>query len=728
MKNKYLLFLLIYFIFFANIAFASDFYPELGIDPFYSSLNPNYNNKEEFTSGEFSVLNWFKNKTQDKSESKTLKDKKQKKLKKEKKHEKLNSEVKEEPQIDNQKEIKPVSDVKETFVTPEVKKPMTKREKEKALWEEEREKRKAQEREMRKLNAQLPFKERFLLFLNPDRVVNRPKPEPDIPIDPSIELTADVMEYYPDNYEVEAIGNAKVKFTKQNTILSANKIVYNYDRNILKAHENVVLSSQDSITEGDFIRLDLTKPEGWIENPVTTNEDIKIDAKEAYIYPDKIEEYEGVAKILRDEVISVGASSFAGYVDQSNVLMPNPVQLSDSDKGYYSLKAKTIYIDAKDDHDTITIKNADLYFKKKKVAVIPSLKIVTNKNRANVESNLPEFGSVNMLGMHLGPAVVLNVPGGSTLKLAPIVTYAKDKFGIGGIARFRNETNMTEAAYGTSRDRFLLRGRQKIAPGLMFNYSSYTNQNEWFMGYRMPKYSAQLSYSRSDDVKDLGLTFSQMYSAGAFVDRANGTDLRDTEGRFRWMTQSVKPIYKYINEEGNVGFATGLVAQTAATAYTTGDVTGLFRIGPSISTKVGPWNQSFVYYQSAIAGNSPFDFDRYRYGRSNFVVIESLKLCKYLTVGYLASIAMNREVKSDDTFQENRVLLSVGPDYAKVTIGYDSIRHNTMLLFSMLLGMEDSEIEFDKSVTNNPDKIGKEKKKARKKKKKNYKKYLKESV
>ena len=105
----------------------------------------------------------------------------------------------------------------------------------------------------------------------------------------------------------------------------------------------------------------------------------------------------------------------------------------------------------------------------------------------------------------------------------------------------------------------------------------------------------------------------------------------------------------------------------------------------------------------------PFDFDRYRYGKSNIILIESLKVSKYLSLGYLASIAMNREVSSDDAFQENRFLVTIGPEYAKVTIGYDAFRRNTMFLFSMLVGTKDTDIEFKRSVIKNPNKFGKDK-------------------
>ena len=129
--------------------------------------------------------------------------------------------------------------------------------------------------------------------------------------------------------------------------------------------------------------------------------------------------------------------------------------------------------------------------------------------------------------------------------------------------------------------------------------------------------------------------------------------------------------------------------------------------------------------QTAGAGQTPFDFDRYRYGRNNITIVESLRVCKYLSLGYLASIAMNRDVKSDDLFQENRFLVSVGPDYARLTVGYDALRQNTMFFISMLVGTKDSDIKFKKSILNNPENFGK-KNKTKKTKKKNYKKYLKD--
>ncbi len=737
MRNVYILF--IFFIIFltGNYALAMDYFPELGLDPFYSSLNPE-NNPDKDSSGNssndtiFNLIKNKKNKHNEKQSEVIQEDITSVELKENNGSSKKDDEeaVKTEntENSDNSGNTEKAENRK--FFIFKNEKPnseLTPAQRAEAADRDE----KIKEKELQKIKEEKEkelkpsFRDNFYFLKKKPKKVKEVEDTENK--QPDIELSADYMEYFPERYEVEAVGNAKILFTKSDAQLSANKLIFNYDRNVIKAYDNVVLTSKESVTEGDFIKIDLSKPEGFIENPMTTTDSIKLSAKNANIYSDKIEENDGIAKILQNEVLRFGATSFDGYVDPGNSFQKSFRNDSQVESGIYSLKAKTIYIDSLKDHEVITVKNAGLYFRNKKIAVVPSAKIVSNKQNTSIETNFPEFGSQSQLGMHIGPAVVLNVPGGSTLKLAPILTY-KDKLGFGGIARFKNQYNMTEVAYGTSKDQLILKGEQKLGPGLKLNYSRYTNENEWFLGYRMPKYSANLSYTRSDDIDDLKLRFSQYYSAGVYVDNIKNKDLdlSDAEGRFRWMTQSFKPIYSYSSDEGDIGLNLGLVAQTAATVYTTGDVTGIFRIGPTLKTRVGPWQQSFAYYQAAMAGDSPFDFDRYRYGHSNFIVIESLKISKYLSVGYLTSIAMNREVKSDDKLQENRILLSIGPDYAKFTIGYDSFRRNTMFLFSMLVGTQDSNIEFNKAVLKNPQNFGSNQKKEKPKKRKSVRKYLKQ--
>ncbi len=529
--------------------------------------------------------------------------------------------------------------------------------------------------------------------------------------DSKIDLTSDYLDYYPERSEIEATGNAKVKLPNQPTTIEANKIIFNHDLNTLKAYDNVKITDKTSVTTGDFLNLNLNEGDGWLKAPVTKNTGIILRAEEGNIYSDRIEEYNGVAKIIKDYDLSFGSPSFANFVNPGRLDFGGDVQSkirsSQKESGVYRIKAKVIYVDSKDEHNVLKMSNADVYAKNVKLGSIPNVKVVTNKEHQFFETNIPEFGSLAELGMYVGPGIVLNTPFSSTLKLTPIFTYGDNEAGIGGLARFRNSKNMTEVGYSSSTNNFILRGTQNIADGLKLVYSQNTYQDEWFLGYRKPHYSAALQLDKKYYIDDLNLTFEQRVQGGMFVDKNKNFD--DMEGRLRWQTQTQKTLYSYYNNNKDFNLRLGLIGQTAMTLYTTGDNVGIVRVGPALRTSYKNWTQDLMYFQAATAGSSPFEFDKYVYGKSNFIAIESLRLCKYLTVGYIASIVLNKEYHDNNAFQENRMFFSVGPDYAKLTFGYDAFRQSTSFVFSTLVGTKDSEVEFKKAVLKNPDTLNKKK-------------------
>lgn len=532
-------------------------------------------------------------------------------------------------------------------------------------------------------------------------------------------LTADVTDYFPDRSEIEAVGNAKLQMTGEDFVLYSDKIIFNHDINSVKAYQNVKIVQGENVTTGDFINIDLNTAHGWIQKPLTSNYSVKVRAEEAYIYPDRIEEYEGVANILEDRRFSFGSANF------TNLLNPGQLDFGD----YYSseaepssvkIKAKDIIVDSEDGHNVINIKQAGVYYKKFKLGVIPALKIMTDKENSVMETNIPEFGSDGNLGMYAGPSFVIGLPRASVLKLSPIVLYSKNdsKFGIGGIAKFASPSNQTEMAYGSAENRFLLRGYQKFTDNLKVNYSQNMYVSEWFLGYRRPMFAMDLEYGDSYYVDDLGVNFRHRIQAGYYSDFGKIGSF--AKGRLRWMTQMQKTFFSYTNPENTFNTDIGLIAQTSIAQYTTGDTFGIVRIGPMINTSYKNWTQSLMYYQTGVGGKTPFRFDDYYYGKSNVQIIESLRLHKYVTIGYLMSIAIaGRDSYSTQQLtpytvnkpynwlQENMFLISVGPEEAKVTFGYDAYRQTTALYFSMLLGTKDMDVAFKKTVINNPDNITK---------------------
>lgn len=537
----------------------------------------------------------------------------------------------------------------------------------------------------------------------------------------SILLTSDVSDYYPERTEIEARGNAKLEIKGEDFTLYADKIIFNHEVNSVRAYDNVKIIKAGTVTTGDFINIDLNTAHGWVEKPYISDYSVKIRADEAYIYPDKIEEYDGVMNIAEDRRFMLGSSNFTdmlnpGQIDFGKMFKP------DAEPGVLTIKAKHIDVDSKEGHNDIILRNASVYYKKFKIATVPYFKIAADKENTSFETNIPEFGNMSNMGMYAGPAVLLDLPFSTVLKLAPIGIYSQDKskFGIGGIATIHNETNYTEMAYGSAEDKFLLRGSQKITDHLDFRYSQNMYTSQWFMGFRRPVYSLELVYDDSAIIEDLGVKFRHQLQAGYYSDYQR---MSQGEGRLRWMTQTQKPVFWYKNPSNTFNAEVGIIGQTSIAQYTNGDTFALGRIGPIISTSFKNWNQSIVYYQTAVGGKTPFAFDDYYYGKSNLQIVETLKLHKYLSIGYLASMALTgrnsymdpttqhiQNNKTNDFLQENMFLVSIGPEAARFTIGYDAFRQATALYFSMLLGTKDMNIEFDKVSVNNPENIGNENK------------------
>lgn len=534
-------------------------------------------------------------------------------------------------------------------------------------------------------------------------------------------LTADITDYYPDRNEIEAIGNAKLEMTGENFVLYADKIIFNHDINSVKAYENVKIVQEENVTTGDFINMDLNTAHGWIQKPLSSNYSLKVRAEEAYVYPDRIEEYEGVANILEDKKIAFGSSNF------TNMLNPGQLDFGEFYKPKVEptslkIKAKDIIVNSEEGHNTIDIKQAGVYYKKFKLGVVPTLKILSDKENSVMETNIPEIGSDGNIGMYAGPSYVIGLPAASVLKLAPIVLYSKDekKFGIGGIAKFNSRSNITEMAYGSAENKFMIRGNQNITNKLKINYSQNMYVTEWFLGFRRPKYALDLEYGDGYYIEDLDIKFRHRLQAGYYSDYARlGSNAK---GRIRWMTQTQKTLFSYTNPQNTFSADFGLIGQTSVSQYTTGDTLGIVRFGPMLNTTYRNWTQSLIYYQSGVGGKTPFNFDDYVYGKSNIQFIETLRLNKYISIGYLMSIALNRDsystrnarVRDNNSnnkpfnwLQENMFLVSIGPDEAKLTFGYDAYRQTTALYFSMLLGTKDTDIAFKKTIINNPDNLSK---------------------
>lgn len=519
-----------------------------------------------------------------------------------------------------------------------------------------------------------------------------------------IDIKSDTLEYYPERQEIEAVGHASITIPDDGSILRADKLILNQETGILKGFGDVRLIKDSNVMEGDSITIHLKENNALLSNPVTENMLIKLKSENAQLIGGKdILLENGVATSKDDKTIFVGTSSFSQYGINKLAETQKTFYLKEKYDEKYTIKAKEIVIDAKAEHDTVTISNADIYLKDMKVGSSGKLKLITNKEQQFIETNMPELGFIRQLGVYAGPGLAVEAPFGGALKLVPFFNYYENKAGVGAMARYRNDKNITEFAISSiSESKTIVRGKQDLTDTLSVQYGMNGYMDEWFLGDRVSGKLLEAVYQKAYKVEDLGLNFEHRFSGGI----AQDFNSHWSTMRFRWMGQADKPIWYYGDDVNNRYAVLEMSTQGSAALYGNGDTLALLRFGPRLRTETDRWIQTLGYFYTAKHGETPFYFDRYRYGTNNFYISEGLKINKYLSVMWSGSFAMNRDAWDDKLMQENRFYVMVGPEDIKFTLGYDTVRERTLFNCFMFLGTKNADMEFKKLYIKNPDKLG----------------------
>ena len=531
-------------------------------------------------------------------------------------------------------------------------------------------------------------------------------------------LDCENMNYDTNNYCLYANGNANVEFVKQQTVVKADKITYDRMNNTIKAEGNVRILKNGQTITGDYIFVDMNEENALIENPITETPTITIKAEKGYVYGDKIVQEKGSVQVDSSFPIEMHPS-YRG-VDSRNIIYPKDQTITnDMGDGLVKVQAKELQITQKGDLEVLRIKGADIYKGKYKILKIPRLKIYTNKNHEYVESNIWEVGSRRDLGMYIGPGFVFELPKGSVLKAMPVMTI-NGKVGIGAVGRFQSGTNFTQAGYGTSKSRILIRGEQKLDDNLLLQYSMNDYINEWFMGSRRPKYGLGLIYEKKYSDNDFLLknqvsSFTHRMNIGYYHDIDRDKYYQDLHTsdigtlRTKYMAEVSQSFLNYRNEDKLTSLRLDLVGQMSAALYGTGDTQFIGRLGPRLTFQLKRWVQELGYYQSVYDDRTPLPaFDAYRYGKSNVYLREYFRINKYLTVAWMGSLNLSGDSPSNYRFQENAFFISVGPSDLKFNLGYDFVRANTFVNLEVMMDAKGTHVDYDKLVIKQDKKAGKE--------------------
>lgn len=537
------------------------------------------------------------------------------------------------------------------------------------------------------------------------------------------QLDCDVMNYYEDRNEVEAIGHPVLYFPPQDVTLKADKIVYNTVSNVIKAYDNVELIKNGSSIYGDFIQINMNEETSLITNMKADKMNMVIRAKKANAGDNLVVLEDGKMYAEKSFMLRFKTRIIGSDFSQMQILDEDRSYLDPSGNAKIKVVAKDIIVDAKKNHDLITVKDADIKYNDITLRHIRSLTAHTNKKHEYFEANYPEFGSRSRIGMFIGPGFVFDIPNGATIKAIPFLNY-KDDIGVGGALKYRSGTNFTEFMYGSAENIFVLRGAQQFDDKFFMQYGMNSYMDNWWLGSRMAKYMAE--FVLRDGVRKrnflgngLDLTFKQRLGAGYIhdsdVNRFDEKNLASSEmgtTRLQYMNELSQTLYTYANKEKRFYMNAGVALQGAAAVYGTGDTQFIGRIGPRLHTQYKYWMQDIGYFLSAYQDDTPVPrFDTYRYGHSNVYIREALRLCKYLSVSWAGSFNLSDDAPNGKMVQENIFMVALGPDDFKVSLGYDFFRQTTYFTINVALDMKGTTVDYDKLVIKNPDRLAQDDKK-----------------
>lgn len=535
-------------------------------------------------------------------------------------------------------------------------------------------------------------------------------------------LDADNVDYDDKTMDITATGSPVLVFPPQNVTIKADKMVYNKASNILKAYGNVEVIRDGRSAFGDYMQINMNEEDAFMDNTRSKVSMMTVNAEKSEMKDDTLTLHNG--KFTSDE--SYLLNFHTRMIGGNNF---NSMLIDDDDRSTLSgetgqtaihVKAKDIYVNAKRDHDVITLKKANINYGDVNIFNWPSITIHTNKKHEFFDANYPEFGSRGRLGMFLGPGFVFDTPlqGGSTLKVMPILNN-KSGIGFGGMLKYRSATNYTDLAYGSSADVFVLKGRQFLDDKLYFQYGANSYMDEWWFGSRMPKYTAELIYHDKGVIpstigKGLDLNFRHRFGIGYMqnndVNRYGESIPAADVGtlRTRYMAEVNQSLFRYRDVDNLFDFNLSLVMQGSAALYGTGDTQFVGRIGPNVHTQYKYWMQDIGFFASAYQDGTPMQmYDMYRYGHANVYIREALRVNKFLTLAWSGSLTMTGDAPNGEMFQENSFIIALGPDDFKVNLGYDWVRRQTYFSFILAMDTKGSSIEFDKMEIKNPDRLAK---------------------
>lgn len=522
------------------------------------------------------------------------------------------------------------------------------------------------------------------------------------------QINADKINYDDNSGNVYAKGHVEIIAKPQKITLKGDEAVLDKASQTLKLHKNVKVIKDGVVMSGEYLLVDLNEQNILMDNPTINAYSFVIKAQESFLIANDLQILNGTIKSTRQQDIILESSGFQrfenvsiDYIKNKNMIRQTNGQAKPQT---YRINAKEIVLTSYKDHNAIVLKGSNIYYNKHKVVHNSDIEIISDKQQQNIETNTPEAGTLRNFGTYIGYGLVYRMPKGNSLKVMPALTLGDGNLGIGVIGRYRTNNSRLDAGWNTSTTNLVVRGKYRFNNELSLSYGRNSYLPEGFMGSRRSGYAAQLEYQKSLYNEDLDVRFNNGVYAGIFSDyQKHDQENAYATTRFRYMAELRKTFFKFKNQEQDLAFSSGLIAQGSATVYGSGETAGVARIGPFITTKLKCWESSIAYFLTGEHGESPFEFDRYRYGKSTISMNEKFNFGDKFALGFRVNVSPLKDNYKKDLLTETRFYAIIGPPDLKFILSYDFVRDIAHLDMMFLLGTNSAKIDFEKLTTKNLD-------------------------
>jgi lipopolysaccharide export system protein LptA len=400
----------------------------------------------------------------------------------------------------------------------------------------------------------------------------------------------------------------------------------------------------------------------------------------------------------------------------------SPQDIANSDfsgqDGRYRIKIKKINIYRKaDGFDTIVFKNTTFKINDFPIALLPSTEFgYDEKNRFLTYLGTEMGYNVDYGGAYLGPGWDFRFLNG-WVRWSPIVSYGGGRrlrahtdeptqvpaqVGYGFLGHFRSNSNQTDFGYSSTLREPIFLSEQKLFGSNQTRLRLGANQyyNNGFFGIERPRLIGEVNNMSQFHPLDNWLLRTFVTAGVAkddffptrdrrfFVKPKSADPITTARLQLQGQLRTTKPLL-YLGKYA----ALGALAQGRLSLYGTGDAYGIIQGGPYMNMIAGPIFSQLRYTYSQVTGKSPFVFDSYYRGRNNLQTINSVDIGKFLTIGALNGLSLNRDNARNDLLVDQKLFISIGPKNVKFSMSYDTIQKRSF--FGITINPHDGDVKAD---------------------------------